>query len=112
MRKIKRKPRGPRATFGMLGLPCGTILEFVHEHVSLHSPLETFKVADQELTVKCEYGGKVYATYSLGDLTRKLVKKMRGPDANTNLQPIRFWICWDTNTLLKEIYDEKKKKTG
>ena len=105
--KIPRRQRGPRATFRMLNIPCGTAIEFLHDNVFLAGPGEKFTVADQELAVTCEYEGEDYVTWRLGFLTRVL-ERTRDPKAKTNLWPLRFWTLCGTQTKLSDIYHKKK----
>lgn len=117
--KIKKKetwklPKKSLWSFCFLGISPGDQIEFLYEGVFLNGPEEKFTVADQKKAVTYEYDkGEVYEVYTepLKTLTDRLLKK-RDPKANTNVQPIRFWIHCTTQTKLPDIYDEKRRHYG
>lgn len=96
---MARKPRGTDFTFGLVDIPIGAVLHFKYPEVLRGAIV---KVAGHGLEVTCD--GE---PYSLGDLTRKLIKA-RDSSASTNLQPIQKWRY--NGRRLDEIYEEWKWK--
>ena len=92
------EPRSTDFTFGLVGIPEGAVLRFKYEDVFRYREGEIVKVAGKDLEVTCDGEAD-----TLGDLTRKLLRK-RNPSANTNLQPIQKW--WYNGRRLDDIYQE------
>ena len=98
---MAKRYRSPNFTFGNVGIPVGEILYNDKYEDELKGAI--VRVAGKGLEITCD--GK---PCTLGDLTRKLIRK-RDPFASMkNVQPIRNW--WYNGKQLTKIYEEWKWK--